>query len=67
MAIQAYIKKRIGLPTRLEHIRDVKEIARMGIVGVPALVINGKVKCSGNAPSRGSVKDWLLDLRQSEA
>jgi hypothetical protein len=55
----------IELPARLEHVRDPGEIARMGIVGVPALVINGKVKCTGSVPPRGTVKAWLMALKQS--
>ncbi len=55
----------IGLAARLEHVRDLKEIARLGIVGVPALVINGKVKCAGNVPPRATVKGWLAALKES--
>ena len=53
----------IGLPARLEHVREAEDIARMGIVGVPALVINGKVKCAGSVPSKGTIKAWLVALK----
>ncbi len=55
----------IGLAARLDHVRDLQEIARLGIVGVPALVINGKVKCAGNVPPRATVKGWLTALKGS--
>jgi predicted DsbA family dithiol-disulfide isomerase len=36
----------------------------MGIIGVPALVIDGKVKCSGSVPSKETIKGWLMALKQ---
>jgi predicted DsbA family dithiol-disulfide isomerase len=38
------------------------EITRMGITAVPALIINGQVKCAGTAPSRHQIKVWLTEL-----
>ncbi len=35
----------------VEHIRDIKEISRYGVMGTPALVINNKVVSAGNTPS----------------
>jgi hypothetical protein len=49
------------LPGELIHISDFKEIARFGIMGVPALVINDKVVCVGAAPHRNKIKEWLMD------
>jgi hypothetical protein len=31
----------------VEHVRDMKQIASFGLIAVPGLVINGKVKSSG--------------------
>ena len=50
----------LGLPARLDHIRDLSQIARMGIMGKPALVINNDVKCAGRVPSRGQIRRWLV-------
>jgi predicted DsbA family dithiol-disulfide isomerase len=55
---------RIGLPTKLDHVRKAKEIACMGIIGVPALVINGKIKWSGSGPPKETIKGWLMALKQ---
>jgi small redox-active disulfide protein 2 len=49
----------LNLPADLEHIRDVKEIARYGVMGNPALVINGKVVATGRVPSKSQLKEWL--------
>jgi small redox-active disulfide protein 2 len=46
----------------LEHVRDVKEIGRYGVMGTPALIINGKVKCIGSVPPREKIVQWLKEL-----
>ena len=49
----------IDLAADLEHVRDIKEIGRYGVMGTPALIINGKVKAVGRVPPRGQIKNWL--------
>ena len=49
----------LNLPADLDHVRDVKEIACYGVMGNPALVINGKVVAVGRVPSKTQLKDWL--------
>ena len=49
----------LNLPADLDHVRDVKEIACYGVMGNPALVINGKVVAAGRVPSRSQLKEWL--------
>lgn len=49
----------LDLPVDLEHVRDVKEIACYGVMGNPALVINGKVVAVGRVPSKSQLKEWL--------
>lgn len=53
----------MGLPANLEHVRDMKQIARYGVMGTPALVINGQVMCVGTVPSPGQLRAWLATLR----
>ena len=36
-----------GLPAEVEHVSDVREIAALGVFGVPALLINNEVKAVG--------------------
>ena len=43
----------------VEHVRDLKEIASYGLVGLPALVINGEVKSIGRFPRESQLKRWL--------
>jgi small redox-active disulfide protein 2 len=49
----------LNLPADLDHVRDIKEIACYGVMGNPALVINGKVVAAGRVPSKNQLRDWL--------
>lgn len=50
-----------GVAAELEHVRDVAEIARLGVMGVPALLINGDVKAVGSVPHREKIKAWIRE------
>ena len=43
----------------IEHVRDIKEIGKYGVMGMPALIINGKVKSVGKVPSKNKLIEWL--------
>lgn len=43
----------------VEHVRDIKEIASYGVLGSPALVINGHVMSVGNIPSKQNIMAWI--------
>jgi hypothetical protein len=49
----------MGLAADVEHLRDIKEIAAYGVMGTPALVINGKVVAVGQTPNPGQLRQWL--------
>jgi small redox-active disulfide protein 2 len=51
----------LQLPANLEHVSDIKEIAKYGVMGTPGLVINGKVMAAGKVPPKGKIKQWLLE------
>jgi small redox-active disulfide protein 2 len=51
----------LGLPAAIEHVTDVKEIARLGVLATPSLMINDDLKASGHLPSKESLKKWLLE------
>jgi small redox-active disulfide protein 2 len=53
------VMSELNLPADLDHVRDVKEIACYGVMGNPALVINGKVFAAGRVPSKNQLKEWL--------
>ncbi|MBI5897248.1 MAG: thioredoxin family protein [Desulfobacterales bacterium] len=43
----------------LEHVRDPAAIARYGVMGSPALVIDGQVKMVGSIPPKPKIKAWI--------
>ncbi len=45
----------------LEHVTDVKKIGKYGVMGTPALVINGKVMSVGKVPGKEKLKEWLSE------
>ena len=51
----------LQLPAGVEHVTDIKEIARYRVMGSPALVINGKVMAVGSVPPRERIKHWLKE------
>jgi hypothetical protein len=53
------VLSKLKIAARVDHIRDLKEIARMGIIGTPALLINGKVKCVGTVPPESQLIEWI--------
>ena len=55
----------LKVPASVDHVMDIKEIARYGIMGAPALLINGKVVAVGSVPPRDRIKKWLSDANGS--
>jgi small redox-active disulfide protein 2 len=53
----------LNIPADILHVTDVREIASYGVMGTPALVINGKVVSTGKIPSRASLKEAILRAR----
>jgi predicted RNA-binding protein len=51
----------LDLAADFDRIQDIREFAKYGIRGTPALVINGKVKAAGRVPPRGEIKKWLQE------
>ncbi len=51
----------LNIKANLEHVRDMREIAGYGVMGVPALMINGRVVSTGTLPPKQRIKSWILD------
>jgi small redox-active disulfide protein 2 len=51
----------MNLPADIEHVTDIAEIGSYGVMGTPALVINGEVKAVGSIPPKAKLKQWLRD------
>jgi small redox-active disulfide protein 2 len=53
----------LDLPAGIDHIRDIKEIGSYGVMGSPALIINGKVKAVGRVPMKSELRKWLSEAK----
>jgi small redox-active disulfide protein 2 len=52
-----------GIAGDVDHVRDIKAIGQYGVMGTPALIINGAVKCVGKVPPRNNLKKWLMEAQ----
>jgi len=43
--------KKAGVEYTLEKVTDINKIMALGVMVTPALVVDGKLKCSGSVPS----------------
>jgi small redox-active disulfide protein 2 len=57
------VVEEMGLAASVEHVTDIKEIGRYGVMGTPAVVINGKVMSVGLIPQKDQMKQWLAQQR----
>jgi len=55
-----------GIAADVEHIRDLAEIARYGLISTPALIINRKVKASGRLPAKKDIERWIKEVTVKE-
>jgi hypothetical protein len=51
----------MNLPADIEHITDIAEIGSYGVMGTPALIVNGAVKSVGSIPPKARLRQWLQD------
>ena len=48
-----------GIDAEVEHVSDLKEIMRMGVMGTPALMINDQLKIAGSVPPKAKLREWI--------
>jgi small redox-active disulfide protein 2 len=48
-----------GLDVIIHKVTDITEIAKHGVFGTPAVVVDGDVKCVGKIPKKEEIKNWL--------
>jgi len=48
-----------GVEAKIDKVTDVMEIAKHGVFGTPAVVVDGEVKSVGKIPTKEEVKSWL--------
>lgn len=50
---------KLGVKYELEHIRDIKEFAKRGVIFTPALLIDGRIVAAGKVPSEAELSNML--------
>ncbi len=48
-----------GIDAKIDKVTDVMEIAKYGVFGTPAVVVDGQVKCVSKIPKKEEVLSWL--------
>ncbi len=48
-----------GVEANIEKVTDVMKIAGFGVMGTPAVVVDGEVKSVGKIPKKEDVKSWI--------
>jgi small redox-active disulfide protein 2 len=48
-----------GVAAKIEKVTDVMEIAKYGVFGTPAVVVDGEVRSVGKIPNKDEIITWL--------
>jgi small redox-active disulfide protein 2 len=48
-----------GIDAQILKITDFAEMAKLGVLSTPAVLVNGQIKCVGKVPSKNEVLEWL--------
>ena len=48
-----------GVDAQVVKVTDVMEIAKSGVFGTPAIIVDGQVKAVGKVPSKADVLGWI--------
>lgn len=51
----------LSVEAEITKVDKINEIMKYGVLMTPALVIDGKVKCSGKVPAVDQIKEWLQE------
>ena len=48
-----------GTDASVKKVTDFKEMMALGVMATPAVVIDGKVMCTGRVPSKDEILHWV--------
>ena len=48
-----------GTEATVEKVTDLMKIAGYGVMGTPAVVIDGDIKSVGNIPTKDDINSWI--------
>ena len=49
----------VGIDAEIMKITDFAEMAKLGVLSTPAIIVNGEIKCVGKVPTKNEVIVWL--------
>lgn len=49
----------LAIAAEVEHIKDIKQFAAMGVLMTPGLMVDGKVVAQGKVPSKDEIRKLL--------
>jgi small redox-active disulfide protein 2 len=55
-----------GLDVQVDKVTDLMEIARYGVMGTPAVVVDGEVKSVGKIPGKDEIMTWIKKQTKDE-
>ena len=58
-ALLEQVAREKGVDVALTKVEDMMQIARLGVLATPGVVIDGKVVHSGGVPARAKIEQWL--------
>jgi small redox-active disulfide protein 2 len=53
----------LNLAADISHVFDMKEIARLGVIFTPAVIVDGKIFVSGKLPTVEELKKFLSAMK----
>ena len=53
----------LGVAADVRKVTEMKDIMAFKVMGTPALVVEGRVKCTGRIPSVQEIKTWITEAR----
>jgi small redox-active disulfide protein 2 len=56
------VMNEMDLAGNVEHVTDINAISEYGVMGTPALILNGKVMAVGSVPPKAKLKTWLQEI-----
>jgi small redox-active disulfide protein 2 len=48
-----------GIDAKVLKISDFAEMAKLGVLSTPAVLVDGQIKCVGKVPTKNEVLEWL--------
>lgn len=56
--------KKMGLAAQIDHVKDFNKFIEYGVMLTPALVVDGKILCSGRTPEVEEIVEMLEKQKQ---